>query len=534
MLTGIHSFATIQVEFYEIAKKLSGNAGWGLLDFLLEYKGVALMPVLKKDGLRKSESKMTPMAYQPVQIQKELLILQNLYDGKKKPRLLDIKIGPYTSDLNRRSRLTFAAYKQCMIDSKTNSAKEGYHLERFDGCPTELMTFNPHEESAIIRKSTSEKKAMRMQLQDMPAERFLSWFIDCREAMGAPGYDYATHTSNAEYGESVLRAIVVKLAALAKALREVPVPQKWLGSSIALLFEAGELPERGAGLEAAAREAGVYLFDWGSSTLLSKEAFDMLPAPEQEDRKQFWNYYSDGVCRLFYEALRAYYHRFCSPAWTHVLIEIVDYDSISAHDLAGKVEIPLEETGGPKEFKLFGADGKPVRKKGKDCNLKVTISKRPASSSASAVPSAWLVTVHSADQIPNMDKVGPAWGLNFTGSKSDGYAFVTALVRGSRTRRSACGILHTAAAANGRLAAQPSMTGHACFPAATEQRAYGPRCHACRRPRGAALASGQAGVQQQIWHACRLRSWVRALAGGPCGRGQCKGEGEQPHQEGRS
>ena len=354
--------------------------------------------------------------------------MQNLFDGKKKLRLLDIKIGQYTADANWRGKSTFAAYKQGILDSKTNSAKEGYRMEGFDGCPAELMTFDPHEESGIMSNLMSKKKSKRLQFQGMPAKRFLSWFIDCREAMGAPGYGYGTHASNAEYGEAVLRAIVVKLATLAKALREVPVPQKWLGSSIALLFEAGALPERGTGLESATGEAGVYLFDWGRSELLSKEAFDELPAPEQEDRKRFWNYYSDGVCRLFYEALRAYYHRFCSPAWTHVLIEVMDYDSISEHDLAGKVEIPLEETGGSKEFKLLGADGKPVQKKGKDCNLKVTISKRPEASSASAVPSAWLVTVHSADQIPNMDKHGPAWGINLTGAKSDGYAFVTALV----------------------------------------------------------------------------------------------------------
>jgi len=40
--------------------------------------------------------------------------------------------------------------------------------------------------------------------------------------------------------------------------------------------------------------------------------------------------------------------------WTHVLIEIFDYDSISNHDLAGKIEMPLTETGGPVEFRLEG------------------------------------------------------------------------------------------------------------------------------------------------------------------------------------
>ena len=48
-----------------------------------------------------------------------------------------------------------------------------------------------------------------------------------------------------------------------------------------------------------------------------------------------------------------------------------------------------------------------------------------------AVPESWLVTVHSADQIPNMDKQGPAWGINFTGAKSDGFVVVTARCKGA-------------------------------------------------------------------------------------------------------
>ena len=161
----------------------------------------------------------------------------------------------------------------------------------------------------------------------------------------------------------MLRTIVTKLGGLTQSLRQVPVPQKWLGSSIALLFDAGKTPERGAALEAAASEAGVYIFDWGRSELLGTEEYNALQDAEKEDRRKFWNYYSDGVCRLFYEAVRAYYHRFCTPVWTHVLIQILDFDAISDNDLAGQVEISLEETGGPKEFQLLDAKGVPVQKK---------------------------------------------------------------------------------------------------------------------------------------------------------------------------
>ena len=49
--------------------------------------------------------------------------------------------------------------------------------------------------------------------------------------------------------------------------------------------------------------------------------------------------------------------------WTHVFIQILDFDAISDNDLAGQVEISLEETGGPKEFQLLDAKGVPVQKK---------------------------------------------------------------------------------------------------------------------------------------------------------------------------
>ena len=375
----------------------------------------------------------------PVPGEKQLLIMENLFDGKKKLRLLDIKIGQFTADSNWRGKSSFAAYRQGILDGKTNSTKEGYRMEGFDGPPKELATFDPSIESTLMGAVFSKKKSTRLQYQCMPARRFLSWLIDCREVAGAPG-----RVSNGEYGEAVLRTLVTKIGGLAKSLRQVPVPQKWLGSSIALLFDAGELPERGAALEAAASAAGVYIFDWGRSELLSTEEFHALQDAEKEDRRKFWNYYSDGVCRLFYEGLRAYYHRFCTPVWTHVLIEVLDYDAISDHDLAGQIEIPLEDTGGPKEFKLLNAKGVPVQKKGKDCNLKVTVCKRASAGAESAVPEAWLVTVHSADQIPNMDKKGPAWGVNFTGKKSDGFVVVTARCKGdvkmltSPSERSKC------------------------------------------------------------------------------------------------
>jgi len=86
----------------------------------------------------------------PVPGEKELLIMQNLFDGNKKLRLLDIKIGQYTADANWRGKSSFAAYRQGILDGKTNSTKEGYRMEGFDGPPPELATFDPSVESKFM------------------------------------------------------------------------------------------------------------------------------------------------------------------------------------------------------------------------------------------------------------------------------------------------------------------------------------------------------------------------------------------------
>ena len=66
------------------------------------------------------------------------------------------------------------------------------------------------------------------------------------------------------------------------------------------------------------------------------------------------------------------------------------------------------------------------------------MTKRASAGAESAVPEAWLVTVHSADQIPNMDKHGPAWGVNITGAKvcefACAYNHVRSIVRANCLR----------------------------------------------------------------------------------------------------
>jgi hypothetical protein len=106
-------------------------------------------------------------------------------------------------------------------------------------------------------------------------------------------------------------------------------------------------------------------------------------------------------------------------------VEVLDYDAASEVDFAGECTIPLCETGGPRAFALLDYNGDPVQKHGKKCHVYVSMKRRQVPQ-PSSVPASWLVTVHKADQIPNLDKIGCAECFNFAGWKSDGFLLVTA------------------------------------------------------------------------------------------------------------
>ncbi|CAK0827049.1 unnamed protein product [Prorocentrum cordatum] len=73
----------------------------------------------------------------------------------------------------------------------------------------------------------------------------------------------------------------------------------------------------------------------------------------------FWRYYTGGVDRLAWEAVRSYHHRFgCTAGWKQVTITVYDFDSCSGNDFIGKVTVPLHETEGEVTMRLEGATGK--------------------------------------------------------------------------------------------------------------------------------------------------------------------------------
>merc|ERR1719498_2062614 len=117
-----------------------------------------------------------------------------------------------------------------------------------------------------------------------------------------------------ELAEIVCNEVVRRLVRLAIACRLLIVPQKWIGSSVALAFDAGQTPARSVP-EADIREAvKVHIFDWGRSELNSLETHEKLSAKDAKDRAKFWTFYTGGIDRLAFEAARLYHNRFGNAA----------------------------------------------------------------------------------------------------------------------------------------------------------------------------------------------------------------------------
>jgi hypothetical protein len=124
-----------EIDFYEQVRKIKNKCTMNeedaktveLLTFMFDYIGVLA-------ALEQLESDLIP---------RQMLCLQNLRDGCKKLRLLDIKIGQKTAQSGWHGKTSLHAFRQALLDKMTNSTYEGYRLEGFDGMPSALASMNP-------------------------------------------------------------------------------------------------------------------------------------------------------------------------------------------------------------------------------------------------------------------------------------------------------------------------------------------------------------------------------------------------------
>jgi len=128
------------------------------------------------------------------------------------------------------------------IDKTTNSAVEGYRLVDFDRSPETLKSIESFLESLSSDKSSKlNKKSRRMLYQKLTGDEFLQHLFDLHLGLVQTPESYTTH----EYLEILMHEIFKLLCKLSVSCHLVKIPQKWIGSSLAIIgFDSGVLPPR--------------------------------------------------------------------------------------------------------------------------------------------------------------------------------------------------------------------------------------------------------------------------------------------------
>jgi hypothetical protein len=386
------SRATDEVSFYEQVKnsEAARDALGGLCDYLFPYRGIL------KTKEKGTESEV------------DLLVLQNLHDGKKKLRLLDIKMGEKTASANWQGKSRLRAFKQRIFDEITNSTKEGYRLEGFDGAPVNLNKMETLVESLSKDKSSkSSKKSRRLLFQNLTGKEILQHLLDLHIGPEETSETYSVD----EYLEVVMHEILQLLVKLAVFCCRVNIPQKWIGSSLAIGFDSGQLPLRSASEEDIRESVIVKIFDWGRSELNTSIKMQELKKKEIADRTEFWNDYKRGIYTLSWIASNKYFNRFCCEEWDIITFSIYDFDSLSGDDFMCEATVSL---------KVRDRTEIPLkRKSGKDGGtLSYSIDWSPAAA-GSRLRGSWKVNIFEGKNLPNKD-------ISVKGNTSDPYVIVEA------------------------------------------------------------------------------------------------------------
>lgn len=379
-----------ELGFYEeglVLSRTPDQGGFGpLLASLCEYSGVLTVP---------SEGGQS----------RELLVLRNLRDGAKKLRLLDFKIGQQTGVAGWQGKSKMAALRQNMVDGMTNSSKEGFRLEGLDGAPPVVDSMTPLLDIGGISSKSTRKKVGRLMVQGWASAEVFMHFMDVHQEPVDPGdEEIEVCRSPTELAEIVLCEVVCRLSQLCRACRRAPAPQKWIGSSVGVGFDAGTLPLRSVSVDDIRESVRVTLFDWGRSELNSLSNHGTLSAKDQQDREKFWQYYCGGIDRLAWEAARAYAQRFgCTQGWDEVDAILMDFDALSSNDFLGKARLCLQPC---MELDVPFLDHKQreVKVKGRRCMLTYSVAYRELENDR--LKGEWRVTLHRAVNVPAADLRG--------------------------------------------------------------------------------------------------------------------------------
>jgi len=428
-----------ELGFYSDVQKFRGKEKWELLNAMIEYAGV-----LKEYPCRFSDYDTQIV---------DLLVMRSMLESLQQARLLDIKVGAKTADANWKGKSRFGAWQQGVVDNVTNSVVEGVRLEGFMNPPAWVDSEDPLLDiGGSWFGQTTYKRAKRVSFQRFTMAEVLHACFDLRQTLTTKSGNCNRRLSTktgvwedalavSEYTEMVSLSVLRQLSEILRDCAKLPIPQKWIGSSVAIVLEVNCTPPRvketnGASTGASNdsvntestdewvnRRTRVCLFDWGRSELNTPEMHEKLEAEDKENRAGFWTLYQDGISTLLFEATRHYYNRFCVEEWTKLELVVYDYDSQTSNDFLGRAELELPTMADAsssldKTLDLKDSQGKPILGAGDtpstvELSLKFTDFPAP-----SRMKGAWLIQLKSAKDLLAGD-------VGFFSSSSDPMAVIT-------------------------------------------------------------------------------------------------------------
>lgn len=289
--------ATDEIGFYgKLREIINRDPTWGFFgEMAMECPGVAKLKCKNpKDPSKDHE--------------RDVLLLENLRNGFDQLRLLDVKMGSETSAPNWKGKSRLHHWKNARVDVRTNSLTEGFRLEGMELPPRSLQerieAVGGGSSGSMRARVFGIKAAKRFTMQRLRATDFLAAWLD----VGALGAGAELHAHGA------LWSAYTGVGQLLLALLDLPTPQQWIGSSLAMGMEIGKL----------SKDPRIVLkvFDWGRAELTDVDDYRALSIAERQDRIRYWKHYVRAVARLYWELSRISAHRCCCRAWTAFIFEL--------------------------------------------------------------------------------------------------------------------------------------------------------------------------------------------------------------------
>lgn len=339
-----------ELDFYDAVLRLrqrrpteSASDWWRILDYVVEYCG------LLRDHICQVPGSTGHFRERP----QDLLVFRSPLQGFARPRLLHLEIGPRSSALQQR--------RTSDLDTAAFARQEGLRIDNFLAPPRSVAAEDPTLDTrGWAWGDTTQRRGQRACLQRLTVVGALAAMIDLRDAISeerlwpsetttrlrtrsCQAHDtfLSEFLSSAEYSELALLAIIKELCVLWRACGDVPLPQKWVGSSLALLVEIGAAPPRSGGLDPwswVLARVKLRLFGWSRSRLSANFPGHYMSILEQQDNEFFWQIYTCSLCWTLWEASRLYLYSHCTQEWRALRFDLIEVSTLGEELLVGTVE----------------------------------------------------------------------------------------------------------------------------------------------------------------------------------------------------